>query len=269
MAIETNTVVEHYTRTDLMERIRSALVRAGHNPDKPTVAMLSELDHLHGGGFKTTAAQVALAGIPRGCHVLDAGCGIGGPSRYLAQSHGCTVEAIDITPDYVAVARRLNDMTGLGDSIEVTVGSVTALPYDDARFDVVLCQNVTMNVADKPAMFSEAFRVLKPGGLYTFSHLAEGPNGPPVYPLPWALSPEASFLETPQRIFEILSAVGFVDIEDRAAQAQSLPGGGPQRGTIGAAPAMGDDMPERTGNSARSIREGRLVAMMVVARRPS
>ena len=110
---------------------------------------------------------------------------------------------------------------------------------------------------------------LKPSGIYTISHLAEGPNAPPIYPLPWALTPEVSFLETPEKIFEILSSAGFVGIEDRAIRARSKPGGGPQPGTIGAAPAMGDDMPERTRNSAQSIQEGRLVAMMVVAKRPA
>jgi SAM-dependent methyltransferase len=148
------------------------------------------------------------------------------------------------------------------------VGSVTDLPYDAGRFDVVLCQNVTMNVADKEAMFAEAFRVLKPGGIYTFSHLAEGPNGPPIYPLPWALTPDVSFLETPEAIFGTLAKVGFENVENRAGQARSKPGGGPQPGTIGAAPAMGDDMPERTGNSAKSIQEERLISMMVVAHRP-
>ena len=252
-----------------MERIRGALAAAGHNPDKPTVAMLSELDHLHGGGFTTTEVQAELANIPRGCRILDAGCGIGGPSRFLAGSYGCTVEAIDLTPEYVQVARELNELVGLADKITVKVGSVTDIPYNEEYFDAVFCQNVTMNVADKPAMFKEAFRVLKPGGIYTISHLAEGPGGPPIYPLPWALTPDVSFLETPQKIVNILSEAGFTDIEDRASQARSKPGGGPQPGTIGAAPAMGDDMPERTGNSAQSIQAGRLVSMMVVARRPS
>lgn len=269
MGDESSSVVKHYARSNLMERIRDALLAAGHDPDKPTVAMLSELDHLHGGGFTTTEAQTELADIPKGCDVLDAGCGIGGPSRYLAHSHGCRVEAIDLTPEYVDVATRLNEMVGLADKIAVRVGSVTELPYDDESFDVVLCQNVTMNVADKPAMFREAFRVLKPGGVYTFSHLAEGPGGPPIYPLPWALTPDVSFLETPQEILDLLSHAGFQEIEDRASRARSRPGGGPQPATIGSAPAMGDDMPERTGNSARSVQQGRLVPMMVVARRPS
>ena len=268
MGNESASVVRHYTRNNLMDRIRSALAAAGHDAEMPTVTMLSELDHLHGGGFTTTEAQAEIAAIPKGCHVLDAGCGIGGPSRYLAQNYGCTVEAIDLTPEYVEVAGQLNEMVGLADKITVRVGSVTELPYEDSVFDVVICQNVTMNVADKPAMFKEAFRVLKPGGMYTFSHLAEGPEGPPIYPLPWALTPEVSFLETPEAILGILSGAGFENIEDRASQARSRPGGGPQPGTIGAAPAMGDDMPERTGNSARSIEEGRLVSMMVVARRP-
>lgn len=268
MATETASVIDHYTRNNLMERIRSALSDAGHDPGSPTIEMLAELDHLHGGGFTTTEVQVELAEIPRGCHVLDAGCGIGGPSRYLAGVHNCTVEGIDLTPEYIDVAGHLNEQVDLASKISLMVGSVTDLPYASERFDVVLCQNVTMNVADKESMFKEAFRVLKPGGTYTFSHLAEGPNAPPIYPLPWALSPEVSFLETPETIFEMLSAAGFRDIADKAGQARSKPGGGPQPGTIGAAPAMGDDMPTRTGNSARSIQEGRLVSMMVVAKRP-
>lgn len=269
MDTENTSVVEHYTRNNLMTRILVALKAAGHDPDNLTITALSEVDHLHGGGLATTEVQADLAGIPKGCHVLDAGCGIGGPSRFLADSYGCTLEAIDLTPEYVQVAHQLNEKVGLSKKITVKIGSVTDLPYADQTFDVVISQNVSMNVADKTAMFSEALRVLKPGGIYTFSHLAEGPNGPPIYPLPWARTADVSFLETPQKIMDDLSAVGFSDIEDKVSVASSKPGGPPEPGTIGAAPAMGDDMPMRIQNTMQSNQEGRLVPMMVVARRPS
>lgn len=269
METENRSVIEHYTRSNLMKRILDALAGAGHDLDNLTIAALSGVDHLHGGGLATTEVQVELAEIPKGCHVLDAGCGIGGPSRYLADNYGCTVEAIDLTPEYVEVARQLNEKVGFGEKINVNVGSVTELLYTDQSFDVVISQNVSMNVADKSAMFNEAFRVLKPSGIFTFSHLAEGPNAPPIYPLPWAHTPDVSFLETPQKIKDILSAAGFVEIEDKASMASSKPGGPPQPGTIGGAPAMGDDMPVRIQNTMQSIQEGRLTSMMVVARRPT
>jgi 2-polyprenyl-3-methyl-5-hydroxy-6-metoxy-1,4-benzoquinol methylase len=268
MDTENRSVIEHYKRKNIMPRILDALSGAGHDPDNLTITALSEVDHLHGGALATTVAQAELAAIPKGCHVLDAGCGICGPSRYLADSYGCTIEAFDLTPEFVEVARQLNEKVGLGDKITVEVGSVTELRYVDQSFDVVLSQNVSMNVADKSAMFNEAFRVLKPGGIFTFSHLAEGPNGPPIYPLPWARTPDVSFLETPQKITDLLSAAGFVEIEDKASIANSKPGGPPPPGTIGGAPAMGDDLPMRIQNSLQSHQEGRLIPMMIVARRP-
>ena len=267
MDTENRSVIEHYKRNNIMPRILDALSGAGHDPDNLTITALSEVDHLHGGALATTVAQAELAAIPKGCHVLDAGCGIGGPSRYLADTYGCTVDAIDLTPEFVEVARQLNEKVGLGDKITVEVASVTSLPYADQSFDVVLSQNVSMNVSDKSAMFKEAFRVLKPGGIFTFSHLADSPNAPPIYPLPWALTPDVSFLETPQKITEILSASGFIEIEDKASMASSKPGGPPPLGTIGGASAMGDDLPTRIQNSIQSNQEGRLVPMMVVARR--
>ncbi len=119
METENRSVVERYMRNNLMKRILDALIGAGHDPDNLRITALSEIDHLHGGGLATTKVQAELAEIPKGCHVLEAGCGIGGPSRYLANSYGCTVEAIDLTPEFVKVARQLKEKVGLCDKITV------------------------------------------------------------------------------------------------------------------------------------------------------
>ena len=59
--------------------------------------------------------------------VLDAGCGAGRMSRYLAD-RGCLVEGVDLSSSMVAMARRDHR------DLEFTVGSLTDLPYPDDRF---------------------------------------------------------------------------------------------------------------------------------------
>jgi len=112
-------------------------------------------------------------------------------------------------------------------------------------------------------MFSEAYRVLAPSGRYTISHLAQGPGGEPHYPLPWAREPSYSFLGTPEEILECLSAVGFVNIQRRTES--GIPGSA--KSDLGPSTIMGSDMPERQANVARSVNDGRLIRMLVVAQR--
>jgi ubiquinone/menaquinone biosynthesis C-methylase UbiE len=264
--MDLNSSIEaHYGNDDLVERIMTALRAAGYDADNPTAEMLSLVDQLHGGGLDSTKAQAELAGVSRGMKVLDAGCGVGGSSRYLAYTYGCRVDAIDLTPQFVETAERLNRFCRLEDMISVRQGSVTDLPYEDRAFDLVWCQNVSMNVEDKPRMFAEAYRVLGPGGRYTLSHLAQGETGEPHYPLPWAREPSYSFIETPKEMLEVLKAAGFVNIVVR--QGTSSAAKAPPEG-LGSQVVMGPDMPLRSANAIRSREEGRLIGMLIVAERP-
>jgi hypothetical protein len=117
-------------------------------------------------------------------------------------------------------------------------------------------------------MFLEAFRVLVPGGRFTFSHAARGPAGEPYYPLPWARDPSYSFLGTPEEILRLLTETGFVQIQNRDETVKPAGASGRGRADVGVSAILGDDMPQRQANSARSAQEARLVRMLVVARRP-
>jgi SAM-dependent methyltransferase len=225
MADATYSIVGHYGSNDLVDRIMRALAEAGKDTTALTVETLNQIDQLHGGGLNSTKFQAELVGINKDTRVLDAGCGVGGSSRYLAHTYGCRVEGIDLTPEFIEAAGRLNELCGLGDKINVRTGSVTDLPYEDKSFDLVWCQNVSMNVEDKRRMFSEAFRVLVPGGRYTFSHAAQGPGGEPYYPLPWAKEPSYSFLGTPEDVLQRLKEVGFINIDSRMEAALLEPQG--------------------------------------------
>ena len=68
--------------------------------------------------------------------LLDAGCGTGMMALRIAARHpDCTVHGIDISPKMIAVARRDAETQGL--AVDFRAGSITALPYADASFDVV------------------------------------------------------------------------------------------------------------------------------------
>jgi SAM-dependent methyltransferase len=258
----------HYGSNDLIQGMMAALARAGHDTASPTVEMLNLVDQLHMGGLNSTKDQAELVGITSDMRVLDAGCGVGGSSRYLAHKYGCQVEAIDLTSQFVEAAATLNRLCGMESRIAVRQGSVTDLPYADRSFDLVWCQNVSMNVEDKRRMFAEAFRVLVPDGRYTFSHAARGSAGEPHYPLPWARNASYSFLGTPEEILSLVSEAGFTNVKHRNETAKSAGPSGRGHSDLGVSQILGDDMPQRQANSARSAAEGRLVRMLVIAQRP-
>lgn len=114
-------------------------------PAGPVDALqLAGLDQFHVMGLEATDRLARFAGIESGTNILDAGSGLGGPSRYLASTYGCRVVGVDLSPSFVAVAQLLAQRTGLNVLVSYQAGDLLALLFPDSGFDVVWTQHVVM-----------------------------------------------------------------------------------------------------------------------------
>jgi ubiquinone/menaquinone biosynthesis C-methylase UbiE len=204
--------------------IEQALAAAGKDLGHLRPEDLALLEDFHTMGRIATAQLADLAGITPGDEVLDAGSGIGGTARYVAERSRCHVVAVDLTEEYCAAARWLNQLVGLGDRITVRQGDVTDLPFGDATFTLVFSQHVQMNVADKSLLYGEARRVLVGGGRLAVWDIVAGEGGEPDFPVPWADRPEYSHLTTSDRLCTAIESSGFEikQWNDRTDQAAAM-----------------------------------------------
>lgn len=267
-------VERHYESEGIAERILAAL-RAEIGPDAPiTPEALAPLDHFHGRGVLATRELVAFLDPRPGEEVLDIGCGIGGPARWIADRFGCRVTGVDLTAAFIAAAEKLNAATGMADRVRVLQANALSLPFAPRSFDRAYSQNVVMNIADKPAFYREAWRVLRPGGTLALSNGASG-TGEPYFPVPWAESAETSFLASPEETRRDIEAAGFAilrfhdatdDIRAQvAAQRRKAAEQGPP--PLGLHVLMGERMRTFLANSQRNIEEGRVRMIEVLARK--
>ena len=120
------------------------------------------------------AREVDALGLTGTEQVLDLGCGRGAvlltAARRLTTGQAIGLDlwqAKDQSGNTEAATRRNADAEGLTDRIDLVTGDMRALPFDDARFDLVVCSLALHNVRgsdDRSAALTEALRVLRPGG---------------------------------------------------------------------------------------------------------
>jgi sarcosine/dimethylglycine N-methyltransferase len=271
-------VAQHYGSAGIAERVLAAL-RAAHGAQAPvTVDALAPADHFHGRGVLATQELVAILQPQAGERLLDIGSGIGGPARWIAAKFGVHVTGVDLTPEFCAAAEELNRATGLADRIRILNGSALDLPVADGEFDRAYSQNVVMNIGDKPRFYREAYRALRPGGVFAIANACVGRTGEPYYPQMWAASVATSFLATPEETRRDMAEAGFTIVSFRDTTADRLPaqtrsGEQPERGMgspLGIHVLMGQDVVRAAmANSTRSLAEGRIVMIEALLRKPA
>jgi sarcosine/dimethylglycine N-methyltransferase len=209
------------------EGIEHALIAAGKDLGHLQPADLALLEDFHTMGRIATAQLIDLVEIMPSDEVLDAGSGIGGTARYVAERFRCRVTAVDLTEEYCSTARWLNELAGLDDRITVRQADVTDLPFEDATFSLLFSQHVQMNVADKSLLYAEARRVLAAKGRLALWDVVAGDNRELDFPMPWADRAEFSHLTTPGRLRTTIESSGFEieqwnDLTDQAAETMQM-----------------------------------------------
>ena len=273
---DNNTIADHWGRGDIYDRIVTALRAAGKDLDALTIDDLAPVDHYHARGFQATVELADKLPVAAGDHILDIGCGVGGPARYLADRFGCRVTGLDITESFLDAAERLTERVGMADRVAFRLGDGARLSFDDGAFDGAYALHVTMNVADRAGFYGEAFRVLRPGGFFALTEHGMGPAGDPHYPVPWSDDGGGSYLIPPAATVAALEAAGFeaVAVEDMASKYLesyhkmiALADRG-ERPVLGTHVLIGDNARTKSGNAATNIAENRTAPIEVICRKP-
>ncbi len=270
-------IAGYYGDGNLLERLSAALADDGVDPGRPSIETLAPYDQFHTRGLEATREIADLLEFAAGDHILDIGSGIGGPARYMTHRFGCRVTGIDLTAEFCDLARHLTRLLGLEHKIRFAHGNALAMPFADASFDGAYSMNVSMNIAHKEAFYREIRRLLKPGAPLMLSEIAKGPGAEVDYPTPWAESPQASFLSTPEETRSGLEGAGFEVLQVRATVDEALAFGARSRELV----ARGEKPPHRAvilvhaeiarqamANTSRGIAEARIVPIEVLCRRP-
>ena len=261
----------HYGEPDIVQRILDTLRDEGKDLEAISQDDLSPLDQYHSRALEATLELAELAGVSPGIAVLDAGCGIGGPSRVLASRFGCRVTGVDITKEFCDAARELTRLVGLQHLVAIHEGSALETPFADGAFDLVWTQHASMNIEDKPRLYREFRRVLKPGARLAIHDICAGASGPPSYPLPWAEEPSISFLVSMGEIRRHLESLGFRALvwTDRTAVTAAWLEERQSRGA-GAARAVPDEKLRHRGeNLLAGFRTGSLAVFQAVLEAPN
>jgi SAM-dependent methyltransferase len=130
--------------------------------------------------FAGVANPFGLRGVEVGERVVDAGSGAGFDSFVAAHQVGVEgrVVGIDMTPEMLTKSRETAEMLGMA-QVEFRDGLLEAMPVEDGWADVVISNGVFNLCPDKHTVFSEARRVLRPGGSLQFADIANGRPVPP------------------------------------------------------------------------------------------
>ena len=139
------------------------------------ITHISFLEKLWGDGYMSPGGKKEINRLLNGLDltekkILDVGCGAGGITVSLVKDYGAKeVIGVDVEEDVVNSAIKRVVKNRLKDKIEILLIGKSNLPFEDNCFDIVFSKDSFVHIPDKEKIFSQVFKVLKPGGFFVFS----------------------------------------------------------------------------------------------------
>lgn len=105
-----------------------------------------------------------LLELRSGMRVADLGCGVGGPMATIAEATGASITGLNNSAYQIDRGERMLRRRGLEDHCRFLFADFMNVPLDDGSFDAAYSFEAMCHAPDTPALFREAFRLLRPGG---------------------------------------------------------------------------------------------------------
>ncbi len=158
--------------------------------------------------------MIEAAGITAKDKVLDAGCGVGGSSIFMASNIGCKVTGITLSERQVQQATANAKRKGTDALADFKVMDYCNTSFPDASFDAVWgCESICY-AGDKERFIKEAYRLLKPGGRLVIADgfVAKFENNDNPIIRQWLDGWQVNYLESPGRFSKFMEQAGFTNI---------------------------------------------------------
>jgi ubiquinone/menaquinone biosynthesis C-methylase UbiE len=184
---------------------------------------MAMLELIWGKGFIAPGAEGNVDRIVEGIdlagkQVLELGSGIGGGAIRLGQEHGAQVVGLEIEGPLVKQATEYAHQAGLADRVEFRQVEPGEFPIADSSIDYFYTSGVLLHFEDKVAALSEAFRVLKPGGMILGYDWLAGAGEPGENIELWLQAAKlTAWPESLERYTDYLRLAGFEDISSTDA----------------------------------------------------